>query len=318
MSKALTQTKRRSRIEKNQLKQNIPYFIMMLPGIILTFIFSYIPIFGIIIAFKKYIPSLGIWGSPWNGLKNFEFIFNSSDTPIVLRNTLLYNSVFIIGGLVLNVAVALLLSSLRSKKLSKVCQTVVIMPHFLSMVIVAYIVYGFLNVETGFINRGILEPLGLTPVNWYVDPKPWPVLLTVVNFWKTVGYGSVVYLAAIAGIDAELYEAAEMDGANRWKQIIHITLPSIKNVVIIMLIMNVGKIFNSDFGLFYQVPMNSGALYSATNVINVFVYNMLGQGGITGIGMSSAASFFQSVVGFVLVLITNSITKKIDAEAAMF
>ncbi len=305
-------------IERNRLKQNVPYFLMMAPGFILTFIFSYLPIFGIIIAFKKFSPALGIWGSPWNGLDNFQFIFNSSDTPIIIRNTLLYNIVFIVGGLFLNVAMALILSSVMQKKLSKIYQTCMIMPHFLSMVIVAYIVYGFLSVETGFINRSILAPLGIDPVNWYIDKRPWPYILVFVHFWKVVGYGSIVYLAAIAGIDAEMYEAAEIDGANRWKQMLYITLPSLKNTMIIMFIMNVGKIFNADFGLFYQVPMNSGALYDVTNVINVFTYNMLGQGGITGIGMSSAASFLQSIIGFVLVMITNAITKKIDNEAAMF
>ena len=308
----------RTNITPNQIKQNIPYYIMMLPGLIATFVFSYLPIFGIIIAFKKFNPRAGIWGSPWCGLDNFKFIFNSSDTMIVLRNTLCYNIVFIFLGLILNVTLAVLLNLVVNKTVSKIYQTIIIMPHFLSFVIVSYIVYAFLNSQAGFVNNSLLKAFGMEGINWYVTVKPWPFILTFVHFWKVTGYGSVVYLAAIAGIDTEIYEASEIDGANRWQQIRYVTIPSIKPVMITMTILNIGKIFNADFGLFYQVPMNSGALYSVTNVINTFVYNTLGQGGITGVGMSSAASFFQSVVGFVLVLISNSITRKIDSENAMF
>lgn len=308
----------KNKITSNQIKQNIPYYIMMLPGLIATFVFAYLPIFGIVIAFKKFNPREGILGSPWCGLDNFKFIFNSSDTMVVLRNTLCYNLVFIFLGLVLNVALAVLLNLVVNKTVSKIYQTIIIMPHFLSFVIVSYIVYAFLNSQAGFINNSLLKAFGMEGVNWYVTVKPWPFILTFVHFWKVTGYGSVVYLAAIAGIDTEIYEASEIDGANRWQQIMYVTIPSIKPVMITMTILSIGKIFNADFGLFYQVPMNSGALYSVTNVINTFVYNTLGQGGITGVGMSSAASFFQSVVGFVLVLITNSITRKLDSENAMF
>ena len=308
----------KKRISANLLRQNVSFYLMMLPGFVATLVFSYLPIFGIIIAFKKFEPMQGIWGSPWAGLSNFAFLFRSSDSIIILRNTICYNLVFIFGGLVLNVGLAILLSSVTNKLRSKVYQTVLMMPHFLSYIIVSYIVFAFLNTESGFINESILKKLGMEAINWYVDPKPWPFILIFVHFWKSIGYGSVVYLAAIAGIDREIYEAAEIDGANGWKQILYITLPSLKSIMIIMTILNIGKIFNADFGLFYQVPMNSGALYNATNVINTFVYNSLGQGGVLGVGMSSAASFFQSVVGFVLVLVSNAIVRKIDAESAMF
>lgn len=303
---------------KAEFKKNTPLFTMLVPGFILTIVFSYLPIFGIIIAFKRFNPQLGIFGSPWCGLKNFQFLLNSSDTWIILRNTLGYNFIFIFAGLFLNVSLAIVLSLIQNKLVSKFYQTVLILPHFLSYVIVSYIVYAFLNVENGFLNKTILPLLGIDPINWYVTIKPWPYILTVVHFWKAVGYGSIVYLAAIAGIDTQMYEAAEIDGANRFQQIIHITLPSLKSIITIMTIMEIGKIFNADFGLFYQVPMNSGTLYPATNVINTFVYNTLGQGGVSGIGMSSAASFFQSVVGFVLVITTNAIVKKVDNENAMF
>ena len=301
-----------------ELKRNYALFLMLLPGFAATFLFSYLPIFGIIIAFKKFNVKAGIWGSPWCGLRNFKFLFASSDTAIILRNTIGYNLVFIFAGLILNVALAIILNMITNKKLSKVYQTILIMPYFLSFVIVSYIVYAFLSVDNGFINTHILSAFGMGHYNWYAETKPWPWIIIFVNFWKTVGYGSIVYLAAIAGIDSQLYEAAEIDGANRWKQILHVTLPSLAPIMIIMTIMNVGKIFNSDFGLFYQVPMNSGALYSVTNVFSTYVYNTLGKGGITGIGMSSAASFFQSTVGFILVLITNGIVRKIDSENAMF
>lgn len=302
----------------DELKRNFPLFLMLTPGFIATFLFSYLPIFGIVIAFKKFNVKDGIWGSPWCGLKNFEFLFKSSDSIIILRNTICYNLVFIFVGLLLNVALAIILNMITSKRLSKVYQTILIMPHFLSYVIVSYIVFAFLSVDNGFLNSHIMPALGMADYNWYAEAKPWPFILSFVNFWKTVGYGSIVYLAAIAGIDTQLYEAAEIDGANRWKQVIHITLPSLSSIMIIMTIMNIGKIFNSDFGLFYQVPMNSGPLYNATNVLSTYVYNTLGKGGITGIGMSSAASFFQSTVGFVLVVITNGIIRKIDNESAMF
>lgn len=301
-----------------RLKNDAPLFMMLLPGFILTFLFCYLPMFGIIIAFKKYTPALGIWSSPWVGLDNFQFLIRSSDTWTVFRNTLAYNLTFIFLGQTLNVALAVALTQIRNKRASKVYQTVMIMPYFLSYVIVSYIVYALLCVRDGFFNTTLLPMLGLDPVNWYISPKPWPFILTFVNFWKATGYGSIVYMAAIAGIDTGLYEAAEIDGANRLKQILYITLPSLKSIIIIQVILNIGHIFNSDFGLFYQVPMNSGALYDTTNVISTFVYRTLGEGGITGVGMSAAASFFQSIVGFVLVVVSNAIVRKIDNENALF
>ena len=184
-------------------------------------LFNYLPMFGIIIAFKQYRYDLGIWASPWNGLKNFEFMFSSPDAWVITRNTIAYNLLFIFGGLVFNVAMAIGLSELRNKAVSKLCQTVVIMPHFLSYVIVSFLVLAFLHVENGLINRSLIPALGLEGVDWYSNPKYWPWILVIVNFWKTTGYGSVVYLAGIAGIDTSLYEAAKVDGASRWQNTIH-------------------------------------------------------------------------------------------------
>lgn len=300
------------------LKKNGPLLSMCVPGLIFFILFNYLPMFGIIIAFKQYRYDLGIWGSPWNGLKNFEFMFSSPDAWVITRNTIAYNLVFIFGGLVLNVAMAIGLSELRNKTFSKVSQTIVIMPHFLSYVIVSFLALAFLHVENGLVNRMVLPMLGKASIDWYSDPKYWPVILIIVNFWKTVGYGSVVYLAGIAGIDTSLYEAAKVDGANRWQQIRHITIPALVPLMIILTILNVGKIFNSDFGLFYQVPLNQGALYPATNVISTYVYNMLMSAGTGSVGMASAAAFYQSIVGFVLVMTTNLIVRKISPENALF
>ena len=271
-----------------------------------------------IIAFKKVNFAQGILKSPWVGFANFRFLFNTSDAWVITRNTILYNLLFILLGLVLHLAVAIGLNELKNKLISKSCQTLMIMPHFLSMVVISYIAFAFFSNETGFMNHKILPMLGMSPVDWYTNPKPWPYILSTVHFWQGLGYGSIVYLASIAGIDKNLYEAAQIDGANKWRQITSITLPSLKPVVIIMLIMAIGKIFNADFGLFYQVPQNSGALYSATSVINTYVFNMMKSGSANSLGMSSAAALYQSVVGFVLVVAANAVVHKIDPEKAMF
>lgn len=301
-----------------ECRKSGPLLLMLAPGFLLVLLINYLPMFGIIIAFKKINMRQGILGSPWTGLDNFKFMFQSPDAWVITRNTLGYNLIFIFGGLVLSVALAIALCSIGKKLLSKVYQTVLIMPHFLSFVIVSYLVFGFLSTGSGFLNKHILPMLGMESVNWYTEPKYWPFILIFVNFWKHTGYNSIVYVAAHAGIDTQLYEAAEIDGAGKWQQILHITLPALKPLMIIMTILNIGKIFNADFGLFYQVPMDSGALYSATYVINTYVYNMLTAAGTASMGMASAAAFYQSVVGFVLVLVTNMIVNRIDPDSALF
>ena len=300
-------------------RSQVPLTLMCLPGVILTFMFAYMPMFGIIIAFKKFKVRDGIWGSPWNGLDNFSYLFKTHDAFIMVRNTLLYNAVFIIVGIALAVILAIGLNLVRQKRISKVYQTIMIMPHFLSMVIVSYLVLAFLNMENGFLNNSILPMFGMNPVNWYVEEKPWPFILTFVHFWKCIGYDSIIYLAAIAGIDIQLYEAAEIDGASTWKTVWHITLPLLKNVICIKLILAMGHIFGGDFGLFYQVPMNSGALADVTTTIPVYVYRSLTAGSTNSIGLGSAVSFIQSVVGCFLVVVTNAIVNKISSgENGMF
>ncbi len=301
--------------------QNWPLYTMFIPGFILTFIFSYLPMFGMIIPFKKINLRDGIFSSPWVGFENFKLLFKSSNVWVAIRNTVLYNFIWIFLGLVIAVGLAIILSGLRNKFARKTYQTVLIMPHFLSMVIVAYLVMAFLNIENGFINNTILPWLqgkDADKINWYAKPEAWPLILTIVNIWKTAGYNSVVYIAAIAGIDVQMYEAAKIDGASKWQEIWYITIPSLKNMMIMMTILNIGKIFIGDFGLFYNVTMNSGALYPKTLILNTYVYNMMTQAGTAGIGLSAAAAFTQSIVGFVLVVVTNAIVNRLDSESALF
>ena len=301
--------------------KNWPLYAMFIPGFILTFLFAYLPMFGIVIALKKINLRDGIFGSPWVGLSNFRALFRNDSVWEAIRNTLSYNIVFILTGLLFAVALAITLNLIRNKIASKIYQTVYIMPHFLSMVIIAYLVFAFLNMESGFINNSIIPMImgeNAQKVNWYAKAEAWPIILFIVKTWQSVGYSSIVYLAAIAGIDTELYEAAEIDGAGTWKQIIYITLPSLKSMMIILTILNIGKIFSADFGLFYTVTMNSGALYPTTLVTNTYVYNLMTGAGAASMGMSAAASMLQSVVGFIMVVTTNMIVRKIDEESSLF
>lgn len=301
--------------------KNWPLYAMFVPGFIFTLLFAYFPMFGILIAFKKINLRDGIFKSPWVGFDNFTALFRNDSVWDAIRNTFAYNIVFIFAGLFFAVVLAITLNLIKNKLASKVYQTVYIMPHFLSMVIIAYLVFAFLNMESGFINNTVIPAVfgeGAKKVNWYAEPDAWPVILFVVRMWQSVGYSSIVYLAAISGIDTELYEAAKIDGANLLQQIRYITVPSLKNIMIIMTILNIGKIFTADFGLFYTVTMNSGALYPTTLVTNVYVYNLMTGAGGVSMGMSAAASMLQSVVGFVMVVATNMIVKKIDSESSLF
>lgn len=301
--------------------KNWPLYTMFIPGFVLTVLFAYLPMFGIIIAFKKVNLRDGIFGSPWIGLDNFRALFRNDSVWDAIRNTLAYNIVFIFTGLVFAVALAVALNLIKNKIASKIYQTVYIMPHFLSMVIIAYLVFAFLNMESGFINNSIIPAIAgenAQEINWYAKPEAWPFILFIVKTWQSVGYSSIVYLAAIAGIDTELYEAAEIDGAGTWRLILHITIPSLKTMMIIMTILNIGKIFSADFGLFYTVTMNSGAIYPTTLVTNTYVYNLMTGAGAASMGMSAAASMLQSVVGFIMVVATNMIVRKIDEESSLF
>jgi len=294
----------------------IPLLIMTLPGFIYLIINNYIPMFGISIAFRNIDFSKGIFNSPFIGFDNFKYLFSTQDAFVITRNTLLYNVVFILINTTVAVFVSIFLSEIKNKKLLKVNQTVMLLPHLISMVIVAYLVNAFLSADNGFINKTILPALGVDSISWYNEPKYWPFLLPLVSAWKGFGYLSVIYLATIVGIDTSFYEAADIDGATRWQQIRTITLPLLTPTIIMMTLLSIGRIFYSDFGLFYQVPMNSGTLYNTTNTIDTYVYRGLMQLG--DIGMSSAAGVYQSIVGFTLVVLSNLFVKKMNPESALF
>jgi putative aldouronate transport system permease protein len=289
---------------------------MALPGILYLLLNNYLPMLGTAIAFKNINYSIGIWRSEWVGFKNFEYLFNSSDAYVITRNTILYNAVFIVMTLVVSVTLAILLNEVRRKAWSRFYQSAMLLPYFLSSVIVAYLVFSMLSLEYGFVNKIILPWLGMEPISWYFEPKYWPYILVLVNTWKSIGYSSVIYVAAIAGIDQEYYEAATIDGANKWQQAKSITLPLLKPVITTLVLLAIGRIFYADFGLFYQVPMNSGVLQPVTNVIDTYVYRGLLQFG--DLGMTSAAGLYQSAVGFVLVMVSNLIVRKFNRDQALF
>lgn len=291
-------------------------YLMFLPGVIYLFINSYIPMFGIQIAFRQYNAAKGVYGSPWCGLKNFEFLTRTKDAFIMIRNTVLYNLVFIILGTVLAVATAIILNEIRNKKAKQLYQTIILIPFLISMVIVSYLAYAFLSTSDGFINNTIVKLLGNPAVDWYNTPKYWPFILVIINIWKGLGYNMILYYATICGIDSTLYEAAVVDGATRWQRVVHVTLPGLKSTIIILTLMALGGIFRSDFGLFYQVPLNSGPLINITQTIDTYVYRGLIQN--NNVGMSSAAGLYQSVVGFVLVVAANAIVRKIDSDSSLF
>ncbi|MHB8064249.1 MAG: ABC transporter permease [Ruminiclostridium sp.] len=297
------------------LRHKVLYFLM-LPGIIYLIINNYIPMFGILIAFKRYNYGLGILKSEWSGFENFKYLFTTRSAFEMTRNTLAYNAVFIVINLILAVGMAIILNEVRGSFIRRFYQSAVLLPYFLSAVIVAYLAYSLLNPTSGLVNMYILKPFGIAGVDWYLEPKYWPYIFIVTNAWKNVGFGSIIYISSMAGIDPEYYEAATIDGAKKWQQVKYITIPLIAPVMVIMTILAIGRIFYSDFGLFYQLPMQSGTLYPVSNVIDTYVYNSLITMG--DVGMSSAAGFYQSVIGFILVLGTNLVVRKISPENALF
>lgn len=273
------------------------------------------PLPGLVLAFKKYNAKKGIFGSKNVGFKNFKYLFATKDAFVITRNTILYNVVFIIVNTVLAVFVAILLAEMTSK-LKKIYQITILLPFMISMVIVSYLVFGFLSNDNGFLNNTILKALGKEPVQWYMQKQYWPFILVFVNAWKVIGYNCIIYLSTILGIDRSIYESASIDGAGKWTQIAKITIPLLKPTIIMMTLLAVGRIFYSDFGLFYQVPQNQGALFSVTNTIDTYVYRGLLELG--DMSMASAAGLYQSVVGFICILAANLIVRKLDSESALF
>lgn len=299
-----------------KLNRFLPLYLMAVPGLLYLLINNYLPMAGLVIAFKDLDFSKGIFASDWVGFANFKYLFSTADAWTITRNTIFFNLAFIAINTLMGLVIAIVLSEIRSRFALRIYQAMVLLPMLISMVIVSYLVMALLNTDLGLLNRRILPAIGMQPVSWYSEPSKWIGILPLVNLWKGVGFGTIIYLSSIVGIDKELYEAATIDGAGFFTQIRTITLPLLTPVIIMTTTLAIGRIFRSDFGLFYQVTLDSGALYNTTNVIDTYVYRGLMQLG--DIAMSSAAGLYQSVVGLVLVLASNAFVRRISRENAMF
>lgn len=307
---------------KAKRKKTLLLISMALPGAIWFTLLRYLPMAGIMLAFKDYkvyTKDPTFWNnlvnSKWVGLDKFKFLFRTSDSWLYIKNTLCYNILWIFLGLVISVAFAIILSEITKKFVGKVYQTLMFFPYFLSWVVASYFVLAFLDPTRGLLVHW-QQSNGMKVIDWYHEAKWWPYILTICNVWKNTGYSTILYLAAITGIDTSQYEAASIDGASKWQQVKYITLPHLRTMISILLIMNIGKIFNADFGLFYSVPMNSGTIYSTTQVIDTFVYRVMTA--TNDIGMSTAAGLLQNLVGFICILSANKVVKKIDPDSSLF
>lgn len=306
----------------SKTKKTLMLLTMVAPGAIWLLLLRYLPMGGIILAFKNYKiypkdPTFlnNLIHSKWVGLDNFKFLFTTGDSWVMIRNTLAYNIVFIILGVIIPVAFAVMMSELSKKFVAKTYQTLMFFPYFLSWVVVSYFLNAFIDAQYGLIPMA-QRAAGETAVSWYTTPGPWPYIIVFANLWKNVGYSTVLYLAAITGIDQTQYEAAAIDGASKWQQILHVTLPNLRTMIAILFILNVGKIFNADFGLFWNVPMQNGALFSVTQVIDTYIYRVLMNTG--NIGQSTAAGLLQNIVGFICIIGANAVVKKIDSDSTLF
>ena len=293
-----------------ELKKSRTLLLMLAPAVIIIFIFAYLPMGGMVLAFKQYNYRDGIWGSPWvTGIfDNFRFFFMSGKAFAVTANTFSYNLCFIAVNTFLAVLFAVILSEARGKKFKKVTQSSIFLPYFVSWVIVGTIAYNLLNYENGVVN-GVLKTLGMEPINLYADGPAWRVLIVLFNAWKSVGYSMVVYMAAVTGVDTQLHESAQIDGANIFQRIHYVTLPAIRPTIITMVLLDVSKIF-------YQLIGKNGALYDSTDVIDTFVFRSLLE--TSDIGMAAAAGFYQSILCFVTIMVVNGIIRKINSDYALF
>ncbi len=306
---------RKKRRSKTLIKTNLQLSILALPAFLLLLVFSYLPMGGLVLAFKKYNVVDGIFGSPWCGWANFEFFFSSQDAARVLRNTLLLNAMFITVSTILAVIFALMLFEIKKRWVVKTFQTIFVIPSLVSWVVVGYISYAILQPQNGLLNN-VLGMLGIQPIMWYSMPQYWPWILLFFSLWKGLGMSLLYYYAALMGVDESMFEAAKLDGANRLQMSWYISLPFLVPTIIILTILHIGNIFRADFGLFYNITQDIGALYPTTDVIDTYIYRALSQ--IGDIGMSTAVGFFQSIVGFVMIYLTNFIVNKIDSDKALF
>ncbi len=299
------------------IKKNKWLVAMCMPAIIFFIVFSYIPMAGLYIAFVNYKPTTGIWLSEFVGLKNFEFFFTSKDWITITSNTLYLNVLFIASSTISSVAIAIMLSEIKSKWVKKITQSIVILPHFMSWTIVALFSVAIIG-SNGLINQIIAAISGdaENAIAFYNTPSVWPALLVCLKIWQGAGFGSIVYLATITGIDQSIYEAAAVDGASRWKCITKITLPLLKNTIIMLTIMSVGKIFYGDFGMIYTMVGNNSLLYPTTDVIDTYLLRSMQEN--TNMGMTAAIGLVQSVLGFILVVASNKVANKLSPDAALF
>jgi len=300
---------------RHELIKNKSLFIMVLPAVLFVFVLSYVPMSGLILAFKNYRFDRGIFGSAWNGLENFRFLFVSGDGFRITRNTLLYNLINLITSQFLAVIIAIGISEMPGKNYKKFCQSVIFLPYFISWVIVGTFVFNIFNYETGVLNN-LLKSMGSEPINAYSKPAMWPFVICAFNSWKWCGYNSVIYIAAITAIDPECFEAADIDGANIFQKLNYITFPSIFPTIITMLLLQVGRILRGDFEMFYQIVGNNGQLFNMTDVIDTYVFRSLLSS--SNIGMTAAASLYQSVFCFAIIITVNHIVKKLEPDYALF
>lgn len=298
-----------------EIKKNRSMYLMALPVLIYFVIFNYIPMLGVALAFKRYNYTDGIFGSPWVGLENFRFLISSGTLLHITKNTILYNLVFLVLGIVMQVGIAILLNEINSKLYRKITQSFMFLPYFVSYVVLGVLVYNIFNYDTGLLNnlRGML---GMDKFSAYTTPGIWKYVLVFLEMWKGLGYGVVVYMACITGISVEYYESARIDGASHWQEIKYITLPQLKPTVIIITLLAVGKIMKGQFELFYQVIGSNGVLYDATDIIDTYVFRSLTQ--TFDVGLGSAAGFYQSLFGLIFILLVNGIVKRINPDYALF
>lgn len=299
----------------HDLHKNRTLLLMALPGLVVVFLVSYMPMPGVVLAFKNYKVAKGIWGSDWVGLNNFQFLINSGTAWQIIRNTLVLNTLFIIAAQVSSLTMAVLLNEVYHRYITKIFQSILFFPHFVSWVLVGFFTYAFLNSDTGYVNA-ILRSLGQNPVNWYGEPQAWYTILVLLSVWKGLGYFTIIYLAGMLGISPEYYEAARIDGANKLQEIRYISLPLIRPLVIINVLLAIGRIFFANFDFIYNVTRDSSLLLPTVNVIDTFVYRSLSALG--NFNLAAAAGFFQAIMGLILVLLANALVRRFDKEQALF
>lgn len=299
-----------------ELKKNYMLYLLLLPGLICIIVFSYIPMSGHLLAFKRFTIDGGIFHSPWNGLNNFKFFFSSGDWKRIIGNTIYLNVLFIIFTQFFAVLLALMINEVRNDPFKRISQSLVFLPYFVSWLVVSLMLRAMLNTSDGLVNISILEPLGIKKVPFFMKPEMWPMILTISNVWKFTGYYSVIYIGAIIGVSPELFDAARVDGASKWQEVFYVTLPQIRPTILIMVLLAIGRIFYGDFGMIYGIVGDNGVLFPTTDVIDTYTYRALRQMG--NFGMSSAVNLVQSALGLVTILIFNKIVRRIDPDASLF